>query len=300
MDYPRSHEETIAYYKEKFKNEHASAMEVLTLGGVNPDHQEPTVNPYIEGEVDTENFGNIGEHCIDVGVCADKIATALEKNKHLDTAEKHSTVHRALIHDANKKFEVMRRKAQKSGQPVEVYSKSAYDTMYGLLANEGHSGPELEYIKTAGKESGHSSLVNFIKSDSSGKISLRQNVTFAEMIVHLADDMVASPLKDLKTGELITKNSSTKFVTAAERIDLSNFKNRYPFLYIEGIAFDENGDAIDVKSEASANEKNLTGFQSYANWQVEVARLICVKLKELIDPNKGQNPDEFIKDLVNA
>lgn len=300
MDHLRSHEEMVAYYIEKFKTEHAPALEVLTFGGVNPDHQEPTPNPYMEGEVDNENFGNIGEHCIDVGICADKIAVALEKNGQIDSAEKDSIVHRALIHDANKKFEVMRRKAKNAGQPVEIYSKTAYDTMYELLAKDGHSGPELEYIKTAGKETGHSSLTNFIKSDPSGKISLRQNVTFAEMVVHLADDMVSSPLKDLKTGELITKNSSTKYVTALERIDLSNFKDRYPFLYTEGIAFDENGDAIDVKSEASANEKKLTGFQSYADLQVEVARLICAKLKESINPNKEQAPDEFIKDLVNA
>ena len=71
-----------------------------------------------------------------------------------------------------------------------------------------------------------------------GSVELRADRTLAELIVHAADDMVASPLKDAKTGDSVTQNSSTKFVTVTERMNLGNFSTRYPFLYQEGIAFD--------------------------------------------------------------
>ena len=55
------------------------------------------VNPYIEGEMDNENFGNIGEHCIDVGICADKIVNALESAGQISADEKHTVIHQAIV-----------------------------------------------------------------------------------------------------------------------------------------------------------------------------------------------------------
>jgi hypothetical protein len=300
MDRPRSHEELAAFYKEKFKKEQAAAFEILQLGGVHPDHQEPMSNPYMEGGMDNENFGNIGEHCIDVGICADKITTALESTKQIPPDEKHTIVHQAIVHDSNKRFEVMRRKAQKAGRPLEVYSRSAYETMFSVLQAKGHNEADLEYLKTAGRETGHSSLVNFIKMNPDGTVDIRTDRTLAELIVHAADDMVASPLKDAKTGDFITKNTTTKFVTVSERMDLGNFENRYPFLYEEGIAFDEAGNAVEVKSEQSAKDKNLRGFKNYAYWQAEATKLICAKLKDLIARDNPKDPEIFIKELLNS
>ena len=300
MDRPHSHEELAAFYKEKFKKEQATAFEILKLGGVHPDYQEPMPNPYMEGEMDNENFANIGEHCIDVGICADKIATALENAKQIPSDEKHTIVHQTIVHDSNKRFEVMRRKAQKADRPLEVYSRSAYETMFSVMQAKGYNEADLEYLKTAGRETGHSSLVNFIKMNPDGTVEIRTDRTLAELVVHMADDMVASPLKDVKTGDFVTKNSTTKFVTVAERMDLGNFESRYPFLYQEGIAFDEAGNAIEVKSEQSAREKDLHGFQNYAYWQAETTKLICAKFQDLINRDNKKDPETFIKELLNS
>lgn len=299
MEREHSYEMIHSFYKGEFKKNYPGAFGILELGGVHPDKDEPIDNPYIEGEKDSEDFRNIGEHCVDVGIVAQKISSSLKEVGAIDDEIYTQIVERALIHDTNKRFEILRRKAQKAGQPIEVYSRSAYETMFSVLEQKGHTGPEMEYVKTAGKETGHGSLADFLTLDKNNEPALHQDKTLSEMIVHLADDMVASPLKDLKTGELLTKNADTQFVSTAKRMDLGNFSLRYNFMYQEGIAFDEAGQAITVKNKQAADEKNLRGFNTYAYWQEKTAELICSKLKSLIEPENKLDPNDFIEKIAN-
>ncbi len=298
-EHEHSYEAVHSFYKGEFKKKYPNAFNTLELGGVHPDISEPIENPYIEGEKDSGDYRNIGEHCVDVGIVAQKIASSLKETGSIDEKTYLQIVERALIHDTNKRFEILRHEAQKAGQPIEVFSRSAYETMFAVLEKNGHSGPELEYIKTAGKETGHGSLVDFLTLNDQDEPVLHQDKTLSEMIVHLADDMVASPLKDRKTGGLLTKNSGTQFVSTAKRMDLGNFSSRYTFLYQEGIAFDQDGQAITVKNQQDADTKHLRGFNTYAYWQAKTSELICTKLKSLVDPDNGQNPDEFIENVAN-
>lgn len=299
MERERSYEVIHAFYKGEFKKNYPNAFAVLELGGVHPDKNEPMHNPYIEGENDKGDYRNIGEHCIDVGIVADKISSALQSTGSIDNELHEQIVERALIHDANKRFEIMRSNAQKAGKLIDVYSQTAYETMFSILEKNGHTGQEMEYIKSAGKECGHGSLVDFLELDNNGVPSLQKGKTLAEMIVHLADDMVASPLRDRATGELLTKNTNTEFVTVAKRQENGNFPSRYPFLYKEGIAFDQEGKAVVVKDVQEAQEKKLRSFNTFAYWQEKTSSLICTKLQSLIEPNSTIEPNEFIATIAN-
>lgn len=60
-----------------FESRFPMEMDILRLGGVYPrERNEGTVNPY-NGELDTEYFGNIGEHCLAVALCAETITDSV-------------------------------------------------------------------------------------------------------------------------------------------------------------------------------------------------------------------------------
>jgi hypothetical protein len=204
-------------------------------------------------------------------------------------------VDRALVHDANKRFEVFRRKAKAAGREVDIYTPSAYQTMYDKLKASGVDDQlMLEYIKRAGKETGHGSLTDFISLNEHGEPVLKPTATLGEMVVHLADDSVASPLP----GK--TKNTETKLVTVGERMELGNFPARYPFLYKEGFGFDASGSPVIVKDVSSDFEiKDLRSVKTYAEWQPLVARLICEHFKDMLEKDGQEDPEEFIKEIIN-
>ena len=281
-------------YKEKFERENPVAFSILEIGGVHPDQCQPIPNPYLEGRLDNEDFRNVGRHCVEVGIVARKISDNLLKNGVIDQAVADDMVNRALIHDANKRYEVFRRKAKEAGKEIDVYSANAYDTMYQQVKAQGHSGPLVEYVKHAGKETGSVSLTDFIVLDNQGEPMLTPTLTPEELVVHLADDMVASPLP----GK--TKNTETKLVTITERMELGNFPTRYPFIYQEGFGFDENNQPILVKDvNDPAQTAILKQLKTYAKWQQLTARLICEQLKNWIGGDADQDAEELIKKIAN-
>lgn len=114
------------------------------------------------------------------------------------------------------------------------------------------------------------------------------------MIVHLADDMTFTPI--VSAGE----TAETSYVTIEERMNLSDFPNRYPFLYKEGFGYDKDGKLVMVK-DVSQSDSDLRHVRTYADWQVWVANEICRHLVRMSDPqNQIEKPGEYIKTLVNA
>lgn len=280
-------------YKEaklKFEKQFPQAFEVMRVGGVHPDKTESIPNPYKDNELDSEDFRNVGEHCISVSVCADKIAQSLLANGVIGEEEYRAVTERSLIHDSNKRFEVFRRKAKGKEKTEGVYDKPAYETMRGLLQDKGVSSDLIEYIKTAGQETGHNSMSDFIVLEN-GSVVLNSDRTLAEMIVHLADDMTFSPLPGTK--------GDTKFVTVKERMEGSNFKDRYPFLYKEGLGFDNDGKVVKV-GDCTSESPELQHVYTYAEYQEMVAKLICDYLQKQIDPEAGGDSEQFIKKVVNS
>lgn len=117
-----------------FESSFPMEMTILRLGRVYPrERNEGIVNPYT-GKLDTEYFGNIGEHCLAVALCAKIIADNVLGKNH---PQKQPIIARALVHDSTKRFEIMRRKAVRSGVINDAYSPKAYDTIRPLLEKQG-------------------------------------------------------------------------------------------------------------------------------------------------------------------
>jgi len=271
-----------------FETAYPMEMSVLRLGGVYPrETTEKTVNPYTD-ELVTEYFGNIGEHCIAVALCSDILTDILGK----DNPVKGQIVSRALVHDAGKRFEIMRKEAVKAGKIDDAYSPKSYETIRPILEKAGVASDVIDYMARAGQETGHNSLASFI-SIRDGHPALITN-SLPDMIVHLADDMTFTPIV------LAEESAQTAFVTIEERMRLFDFPNRYPSLYREGFGFDGEGKTVIVKDINQAPAE-LTHVKTYADWQVWVATEICRDLVSRISPQpQVESPSEYIKNLVNA
>ncbi len=273
-----------------FEKAYPMEMSVLRLGGVYPkEGGAETVNPYT-GETDTEYFGNIGEHCVSVAECADILTEQFLGANH---PLRKQTVSRALVHDATKRFEIMRKKAVKAGKADDAYSPKTYETIRPILEKAGVADDVIRYMTRAGQETGHISLPNFVTLTDDGQPALITN-SLPDMIVHLADDMTFTPI--VSPGE----TAETSYVTIEERMKLADFPNRYPFLYKEGFGFDREGKLVMVKDVSQAGS-DLKHVRTYADWQVWVANEICGHLANMGNPQSQiDNPGTYIKTLVNT
>lgn len=281
---PVNFDRTLPDFESRFPVE----MGILRLGGVYPrERNEGVVNPYT-GELDTEYFGNIGEHCLAVALCAEIIANnILEK----DDPRKRTIVARALIHDSTKRFEIMRKKAVRAGIIDDAYSAKAYDTIKPLLEEKGVAQDIIEYMANAGSETGHISFIDFVYLHN-GILTLRTEDNLAEIIVHLADDMTHTPITS--AGE----TSNTYFLTTPERMEASNFPERYPFMYKEGFGFDKEGNPVLVKDVSKT--QGLFHVKTYAEWQVWIASEMAKHLVGLMSPQTPiEDPQQHLKDIVN-
>lgn len=275
----------IPEYTSRFPKE----MSILKIGGVYPGEKpDILVNPYTR-KAETEYFGNIGEHCIAVAQCAEILANELVGKDHPQTR---SIITRALVHDATKRFEIMRQAAVEDGILHNAYSESAYATIKPLLEEEGVSEEISDYMVHAGEETGHISLASFVELKDEKPV-LKTEDNLAEMIIHLADDMTFTPI--VKEGE----KAKTFFLTTHERMQASDFQTRYPFLYNEGFGFDSRGNIIYVKG-LPKDFPGLIHVKTFADWQVWVAAQMSDYLISLLElPEPVDNSEEYLKQLVN-
>ena len=99
-----------------------------------------------------------------------------------------------------------------------------------------------------------------------------------------------------KAGE----TAHTSYLTTSERMEASDFPNRYPFLYKEGFGFDNTGKAVLVK-DVDAEILKLDHVKTYAEWQIWVAREISqhlvTQITQDVPPEKAE---EYLKGIVNS
>ncbi len=274
-----------------FEREFPEQMKLFRLVGIHPTESTNPLNPYTK-ELSSENFSNIGEHCIAVAHCASKIASALVKQQLITEEDAHWITERALVHDLNKPFEIMRRNAQKVGLAEDVYSVSAYEKLKPLL-DEAGIPPELsEYLIKAGAETGHNSLKTFIIAGPDGFEGLVRGMV-SEKIVHLADDMTFT--SNPKDGQ----RPITVFLTCWERMLASQFIEKYPSLWNEGLVASDDGSITGVRDLKQIPEGHKV-IGDYAELQVRVANTIARELQLLVDPGSREKPESFIRRVVNA
>lgn len=268
----------------EFEQRFPEAMQLLRIGGVHPIESAYMTNPYT-GEEDTEDFRNVGEHNIAVAFAAGAIGGNLLKQEVIFSEELHYIVEQALTHDAAKRFEVMRKKAG-----VDPYSEEAYGTVQRILEERDVLERFAQSLAQSGRQTGHRSLKDFLALDSTNKVKLIEGC-LTDKIIHLADDITYTSM-----GE----NPETRFLTFPERMQASRFRVKYPFLWTEGLAFDTHGNVVEIKDiEKAVQGSNLKRVYPYIAYQAWVARQICKELKEMISPNSSQDPEEFVKNLIN-
>jgi hypothetical protein len=279
-----------SYLLPHYERQYPFILELFFSVGIHPNQPKRIFNPYTN-ELCEETFGNIGEHCIAVAHCAEKICQALVERGVLDDAERSRIVERALIHDITKPYEIMRRRAVEEGRISDTYSASAYSKLKSLLLGRGYSKSLANYLVHAGQENGHNSLKDFIAPISEKRIALTSG-KLPEKIVHLADDMTY-------TGDLLSGTNTTRFLTPLERVALLKLSRKYPFLWQEGLGVDKYGEVILLKNIVELEPGTIL-LGHYASLQAKVSNLICAELKKLIAPTVSQRSDEFLKAVVLA
>ncbi len=274
---------------EDFSKRFPSAIQLLRIGGVHPTEDTKMDNPYT-GKPHDEVFTNVGEHCFAVASLASTLAFTLHEVGAMSIEKAELTTNRAIIHDANKRFEIMRRNALREGVIEEAYTPKAYETIRPILQDQGINQELIDYMAKAGKETGHLSLKDFLVQPN-GIPSLVPD-RMVDKIIHLADDMTSTSIPEAGERPL------TVYLTPWERMVASEFPTRYPFLWKEGLAFDEAGEVVSVQDIATADRK-LRWIRPYALWQPYVSNEICREIQSIIDPKSKQKPEYFVKELVN-
>ncbi len=237
-------------------------FQILELAGVSPFGSRPMNNPYLN-TMDTEDFSNVGRHCVSVTYVANAIASALLAQWFISDSDRNEIIKASLLHDGDKRLEVMRKNAKNAWVAIDPYGEAWYKTIETIFSDVDRS--TLGFIKNMWGMTGHNSLKKFLAIDEAGKISLNLERTLAEMIVHIADDMTHSSL--WKATE------TTQFVSIEDRARLGRFSARYPFLWNEGFSLRSDGTIVDIKQDdyiyLSDHKK------SFYEWQKYVFHAIC-------------------------
>lgn len=267
-------------------------MQRLRIGGVHPKEFIVMNNPYT-GQPDEESFTNTGEHCLAAACAAEVIAEVLKQRGIITQAEADQATLEGLDHDVNKRIEVFRRNAVRAGKvpPNDVYSPHGYATIVPILLAQGYDQDTIAYIARAGRQTAHDSLKDFLMLQD-GIPSLVPN-KMVDKIVHLADDMTATSIPQER------EKPSTVYLTTWERMVVSDFPKRYPFLWTEGLAFDTQGEIVTL-ADINTADPNLRWVRPYVYWQPFVSNAICREIQGIIDPKSQEKPDYFVKNLVNS
>jgi len=274
----------------EFEKRFPLAMRILHIGGVHPTEDSKMDNPYT-GRPDHESFTNIGEHCLAVASLTYTLALRLHQNGVLSPEDVDRATSRALVHDANKRLEIMRRNAVREGIIEDAYSPQAYETIRPILLAQEVDLDMVNYMVQAGSETSHLSISSFLTLDDG--IPALTSGRLVDKIIHLADDMTSTSIP--QPGE----KPMTVYLTPWERMVASEFPNRYPFLWTEGLAFDMDGKVITVQDIGTA-DRGLRWIRPYAYWQPFVSNEICREIQGILDPGNKQKPAYFVKNLVNS
>jgi hypothetical protein len=266
----------------EFQEKFPEAMNILDITGVSPFGSKEMINPYTK-ESDLEDFSNVGRHCVAVAYAASKIADALG----VSDEERRKIISSAILHDGDKRIEVMRKKAKKAWVEVDVYGEEWYKTIETIFSDEGLDPQIFATIQSMGGVTGHNSLKKFLIIKD-GKLQLNPERTLTEMIVHIADDMTYSASGE--DGEV------TQYVSFEKRAELSNFAEKYGFLWQEGFGVSEENGVQEVKDVTQNRGDTVRHFY---DWQKVVFQMICDHIQEQVDPMNPQNSVEFIVWMVN-
>lgn len=273
----------LAFYEQRYPR----AMKLLRVGGLHPSTSGPMINPYT-GELDTESVDNIFEHCLAAAEGCRAISSSLVRSWALSENSAERCVISALIHDGSKRYELFRRNAVRQGKIENAYSPSAYDTIVPHLQAQNVDPDLIEYMKIAGKETGHNSLASFVKLGPNGRVQLKSG-RLVDQIMHYVDDITSTTIPP--AGE----RAKTYFSTPRQKMEHSGFPKRYPFMYKEGFGFDVNGNVVLI-NDTKNPPPGLSNVEDYATYQIFVSNSIA---EHLVGTGGLLLPEYLIKDMVS-
>ena len=275
---------------EDFEARFPRVFETFTRVGIHPTKSFPILNPYTE-TLETEDFTNIGEHCIAVGYAASKLVVALAQTDFMQEEEAERIIERALVHDLNKPYEIMRRKFMGGDATEQIYTPTAYEKLRPLLFETGVSHDTASYLMAAGQETGHNSLKDFIALGEGGIVGTIPG-RLAEKVVHLADNMTFT-----STPRAAHQKPVTAFLTPKDRIFASGFIEKYPWMWSKGLGVNDSGSVKEI-SDVSSLPKDLTLLGNYAELQVLVSRALAREFQLYLEPTSTEDPALFILNLI--
>ncbi len=126
---------------ERYKEQFPETLHILDISGVSPFGSRDMENPYTH-QVDTEDFANIGRHCMAVASTAEKITLQLLSQNIISQDQVDEIIKAAILHDGDKRLEVMRKKAKAAGvsdsdgNPIDVYGEAGYATIGTIFSDK--------------------------------------------------------------------------------------------------------------------------------------------------------------------
>ncbi len=267
---------------ERYRNLYFETIYILEIAGVSPFDTHMMVNPYTK-ERDNENFSNVWRHCVAVANFAEQLAQKCREWWLINESEKVEIIKAALLHDGDKRLELMRKKARSEWLDVDPYGEAGYATIEKIFSDASVDPKTLKTIKTMWWLTGHNSLKQFIILGTDGNLTLNLERSLADMIIHIADDSTySSPWSEEEV---------TSYVPFLERARRSEFEKKYAFLWKEWLEFWTDG-ITHIKQDE--NIENTNTRKSYYDLQALVYTMICAHLQKAIDPNSTKKPEEFI------
>lgn len=266
----------------EMQEKYPEAMNILDITGVSPFGSREMMNPYT-GEADLEDFSNVGRHCVAVAYAAQKMADALWVSQE----QKDEIIKSAILHDGDKRVEVMRKKAKKAWVEIDVYWEEWYKTIETIFSDSGVDPHIFATIQSMWWVTGHNSLRKFLIVKN-GELQLNPERTLTEIIVHIADDMTHSASGE--DGEV------TQYVSFEKRAELSKFSEKYSFLWQEGFGISEETGIQEIKVLTQYQGDTVKNFY---DWQKLVFQMICDHLQKQVDSTNSRDSVEFLIDIIS-
>lgn len=272
---PEQVQKNLAEYEARYP-EFFAILDQLGLG------EWPYISPF-SGQKDNESFQNARLQTGMVVLISERLANTLLEAWKITEDEKDSIIRSAVLHNALKHLEVL----WKSELPwVKAYSEAWYDVLRSKVDGQdlGVWKSDIDIASIMRKVIGHTSLKDFVVMNN-GIVTLNPKKSLAEMIVHIASDMVGA--------------KNPKFPWYTPNIQISNFRDRaafadfpqaYPFLWDEWFALSEGG--ITEIPDTAETDQTTDLFQevsSYYEWQEKVYEMICEEIVSRLGLTWGAN-----------
>lgn len=267
-------------------------LEILHAVGVAPGSGvRKFIDPFNGGDK-TEDWSNVGSHCLAVAWCAAAVTAGHAQLGKIDKQIRRAAIKRALLHDALKPYEIFLCHAFNDGKiPLDdYYSPEIYHRLHDTLRR---SGVEEKWIKTLVDDFGKENDVrtcfnNLLVIDSTGPARIEPGLTPGK-VVHFADNMTYSPVPERgNTGIAF-------FMTAAERFVAAENARRYPWAQHAGAGIDRQRKLIHVEdvAEPPAQVEAVLCYHDLLIW-------VSHEIAKEISGESGIAADRAVADTVNS